>query len=470
MSTKIPVQQFDPQQSGSTDLYEKRQKIQPRFVRGVFQHLRNAGAWLVLGLYFGIAWFNYHGRQALLFDLSTRRFYIFGWTFWPQDFILLAWLLIIAAFALFAATVFAGRIWCGYLCFQTVWTKVFLLIERWTEGDRNARMRLDKAPVTLNKILRRGLKHFGWFAVALATGVTLVGYFDPIRSLWHEMKLNSLSEAELVWIFVFTVLTYLNAGWMREQICMYVCPYGRFQSVMFDRDTLIISYDHNRGEPRGNRKRETNYKEASLGECIDCTLCVQVCPTGIDIRDGLQFECIACAACIDACDNVMDHMGYPRGLIRYTTENNLEHGKPIHIMRPRLIGYAFMIAVVSALFVFTLSTRNPLAVDVIRDRNALYRETSDGLVENSYVLNIMNKTQQTESVDISFSGLPKDAKMQGEHSVRLAPGEFRTVTETIEEDPEELHERETDIDFKISEQNQPAVSVDSPSRFFAPSH
>ncbi len=470
MPEKIPVHQYDPGKGepSASDLYAKRRKIQPRSISGAFEHWRNFGVWLILGLYFSVAWINYHGRQALLFDLPNRHFYVFGWTFWPQDFILLSWLLIISAFTLFAVTVFAGRVWCGYACPQTVWTKLFLHIEKWTEGDRNARMRLDKAPLTLNKALRRTTKHLGWVVVSLLTGLTFIGYFDPIRSLWSEFKASQWNEAEVFWMFLFAATTYLNAGWLREPVCMYMCPYGRFQSVMFDRDTLMVSYDHARGEPRGSRRRDADPKAAQLGDCIDCELCVQVCPTGIDIRNGLQFECIACAACIDACDSVMEQMGYAKGLVRYTTENALEHGHPIHILRPRLIGYSLMILFMATLFIYTLSTRNPMGLDVIRDRNALYRESSEGLIENSYILNVMNKSQDPEDLEIHVQGMPPGSIMQGTQHLHLLSGELRTVTETLEEEPEKLHHTEMSIDFHVNETGKPGVAVDAASRFFAP--
>ena len=476
MSSKIPSQDNTPQPvkmhhptAASADLYEKRRKIQPRYTSGLFEIWRNIGAWSVLGFYFLTAWLTWDGRQALLFDLPNRHFYIFGWTFWPQDFILLSWLLIIAAFGLFAVTVLAGRVWCGYTCPQTVWTKIFLMIERLAEGDRNTRMRLDKAPLSLNKIIRRGIKHLSWLLISLATGIAFVGYFTPIHILMQEIVHQTLGPAESFWIGFFTVATYLNAGWLREQICMYMCPYGRFQSVMFDRDTLIVSYDHARGEPRGSRRRDADPSAQHLGDCIDCELCVQVCPTGIDIRDGLQFQCIACAACIDACDSVMDQMGYDRGLVRYSTENALEHGKPIHILRPRLLGYAAVMTVMVSLFVYTLSTRVPMGIDVIRDRNALYRESSEGMIENSYVLNIMNKSQETEHLEIDLSGMPQGAQLEGRQQLTLAPGEMRSVTETVEDDPSELKEREIPIEFNLINKDHPQQNVDSTSRFFAPS-
>ncbi len=465
MSTKIPSQDQTPQ---VTELYSKRNKIQPRSIKGRFEVLRKLGAYGFLALFAGVAWINWDGRQGLLFDLPHRRFYLFGLTIWPQDLVLLSWFLIIAAFALFAVTVFAGRIWCGYTCPQTVWTKIFLEIERWTEGERNARMRMDKAQLDWNKIWRRGLKHLGWLGVSLLTGIVFVGYFAPIRELLPALWHGTANSSEWTWIGIFTIATYLNAGWMREQICMYACPYGRFQSVMFDRDTLIISYDHARGEPRGARKRDADHKEQALGDCIDCKLCVQVCPTGIDIRDGLQLACIACAACIDACDHVMEQMGYAPGLVRYTSENALEHGQHTHILRPRLIGYSLAIIAMIGLMTYSLVTRPLVGLDVIRDRNALYRENSDGDIENSYILNVMNKSQKPERIDLSFSHMPQGTHMEGEQSIVLQPGEMRSVTETLEENPDEIHENEVHMDFHARLEEDPKTDIDSPSRFFAP--
>ena len=304
-------------------LYRKEPKIYPRQVKGRFARLRVIAVWVLLGLYYLLPWINVAGKHSVLFDLPARKFYILGFTFWPQDFVFLALLLIAAGLTLFFVTALAGRLWCGYACPQTVWTETFIWIERLVEGDRAKRMKLDKAGWTAEKISRKSLKHFLWVAFAAWTGFTFVGFFSPIRELGQSVVTFSLGPWETFWIIFYSVATYGNAGFLREQVCKYMCPYARFQSAMFDKDTLIISYDEGRGEPRGGRKRSDDPKEKGLGDCIDCTLCVQVCPTGIDIRDGLQYECIACAACIDACDSIMDRMNYPRGLVRYTTENAL---------------------------------------------------------------------------------------------------------------------------------------------------
>lgn len=453
----------------TVDLYARRTKIQARAVSGYFQRLRRLTMVAVLALFGGLPWLQWNGRQALLFDLPGRHFHIFGWTFQPQDFIYLSWLLMIAAFALFTLTVFAGRVYCGYACPQTVWTEIFQLIERFAEGDRNARIRLDKSPLSVNKIMRRGAKHAGWILVSLATGVAFIGYFSPVRQLVHDLWLLQLSFWEIFWVLFFTTLTYLNAGWMREQVCMYMCPYGRFQSVMIDKDTLIISYDAAAGEPRGSRKRGADPKTLGLGDCVDCDICVQVCPTGIDIREGLQFQCIQCAACVDACDGVMKQMGYPSGLVRYTSEHSLETGKPLHLLRPRLLGYATLILLVSSVFMYSLGTRIPLTVEAIHDRNQLYRESGEGTIENSYLVKVMNESQARTTYQIAVEGDPAiHFENTIHHHLTLNPGEMVNLPVTLEADPAKLPGTHNDIRFRVTEADNAGVQRTVPSRFLAP--
>ncbi len=470
-SQQIPTKDQSPDpvvfNPGSVDLYAKREKIQARSISGFFQNIRIITIWATLGLYFLLPWVTWNGRQALLFDLPERKFYIFWWTFLPQDFFFLSWLLILAAFSLFTLTVFAGRVYCGYMCPQTVWTKIFMIIEHFTEGERNARLRMDKAGLSLEKVLRRGLKHVGWLAVAFATAITFVGYFTPAKALTLELLHFDISFWEFFWIGFFTLATYMNAGWMREQVCLYMCPYGRFQSVMIDRDSLIISYDKARGDPRGSRRKETDYKAHGLGDCIDCTLCVQVCPTGMDIRDGLQCECIQCAACIDACDSIMDQMGYARGLVRYTTENILEHGGKYRLLRLRLIGYATVIAIMASVFLIALALRVPLEVETIRDRNQLYRETSTGMIENSYLLKIMNKSQKAESYSLRLEGAP-EISMRAPATLDIGPGEMITVPVTLSADPGYLKQSKYDITFSVQSRQDEGIRKNSESRFLAP--
>lgn len=335
---ELPVEQWAPAEVGEVDLYKKREKIYTRKIEGFFQKIRMYTGWpLLLGFYI-MPWLQWDGRQAMLFDLPARKFHVLGLTFWPQDMSMLAFVLIIAAFALFLVTALFGRVWCGYTCPQTVWTSMFMWAEQKAEGTPNQRRKLDEGPMSFEKVRRKALKHTMWMVIAFGTGFTFIGYFSPIYDLGFKVFSFDLSLMEFAWITFFTMATYINAGWMREQVCLHMCPYARFQSVMFDRDTLIVSYDAARGETRGSRKKSADPKALGLGDCIDCELCVQVCPTGIDIRNGLQYECISCALCIDACASIMDKMGYEKGLIRYTTENELE-GKTHHLLRGRVIGY-----------------------------------------------------------------------------------------------------------------------------------
>lgn len=397
--------------------------IHTRSFTGRFRNLRLLGAGLLFLLFFGTAWIDWNGRQAVLWDLDNRQFHIFGATFWPQDFILLSAILIIAAFGLFFITVLAGRVWCGYACPQSVWTWVFMRVEQITEGDRGQRIKLDAAPWSLQKLARRSAKHGLWLAVSVITAMAFVGYFTPVRQLTSDLLTLEMGATTAFWVLSFTAATYINAGWLREKVCRDMCPYSRFQSVMFDSDTLVISYDAARGENRGPRRKDADYKAEGLGDCIDCTMCVQVCPTGIDIRDGLQLECIGCGACVDACDSVMDKLGYARGLVRYSSENELAGGKT-HWLRPRLIGYAAMLALMIGAFAWALAERPLISLDVTRDRG-LFRENALGQIENIYSLKIINKTQQARSYAIDLVE-PGDFELHGPRTLNLAPGRFAT--------------------------------------------
>ena len=392
-------------------LYLSEAKIQPRSVHGWFAAWRWGLVWFTQLLYYGLPWLEWNGRQALLFDLGARRFYVFGMVLHPQDVIYLAGLLIISAFALFLFTAVAGRLWCGYACPQTVYTEIFMWVERRFEGDRQARLKLDAAPLSLGKLAKRSGKQIVWLALGLWTGFTFVAYFTPTRALAAEVASFGLGPWEAFWILFYGFATYGNAGYMREQVCKYMCPYARFQSAMFDRDTLIISYDEKRGEPRGSRARGVDPATIGKGDCIDCTLCVQVCPTGIDIRKGLQYECIGCAACIDACDGVMDKMQYPRGLIRYATQNSIEHGGSQRAMwqriaRPRVLLYGVILVAIVVAFLLSLALRSPFKADVVRDRGALARLVEDGRVENVYRVQLMNATEAAQRFHITVDGLP----------------------------------------------------------------
>jgi cytochrome c oxidase accessory protein FixG len=407
---KLPVNPGDGKKAATVSLYASHQVVYPRSVKGVFDRWRWFFVFATQIFFYGLPWLLWGGRQAVLFDLGARRFYICGLVLYPQDVIYLSGLLIISALLLFLFTAVAGRQWCGYACPQTVYTEIYLWIERKIEGDRSARMRLDAAPMSPAKFARKASKQVAWIVFGLWTGFTLVGYFTPIRALAGHVASWSIGPWETFWIFFYGFATYGNAGYMREQVCKYMCPYARFQSAMFDRDTLIVTYDAKRGEPRGARSTKADHKALGLGQCVNCTLCVQVCPTGIDIRNGLQYECISCAACIDACNEVMDKVGYPRGLIRYSTERALELGwnsRQIlrHTLRPRVLIYSTILAAVTLALIGSLFLRTPFKVDIVRDRATLARIVEGGKIENVFRLQIMNAKEQAQTYTLSADGL-----------------------------------------------------------------
>ncbi|MDE1950421.1 MAG: cytochrome c oxidase accessory protein CcoG [Burkholderiales bacterium] len=392
-------------------MYQKRPEIYARAVQGWFANWRWVFVWLTQLLFYGLPWIQWNGRQAVLFNLETQRFYIGPLVLFPQDLIFLAALLVLSALALFFFTALAGRLWCGYACPQTVYTEIFSWIERRIEGDRIARMRLDRAPWSATKVARKSAKQAGWVAFSLVTGFSFVGYFTPIRELAPALAHGTISGWNSFWVLFYGFATYANAGYVREQMCKYVCPYARFQSALIDADSLIITYDAARGEPRGSRSRKAVPVPGTLGDCVDCTMCVQVCPTGIDIRHGLQNECIGCAACIDACDDVMGRMGYAPGLIRYSTENGLRNGwsraqMMARALRPRVLIYAGLLVVAASAFALSLAWRAPLLVDVIKDRGALGRMVESGAIENVYRVQVMNRSERPQRLRLSASGLP----------------------------------------------------------------
>ena len=421
-------------------LYQKQKKIYARAVSGWFAAWRWTLVWATQLVFYGLPWLMWNGRQAVLFDLGARRFYIGGLVLYPQDFIYLTGLLIVSAYALFLFTTVAGRLWCGYACPQTVYTEIFMWVEKRFEGDRMQRIKLDAAPWSAAKLLRKGGKQIVWLAIGLWTGFTFVGYFTPVHTLLASVQSFGLGPWESFWILFYGLATYGNAGYMREQVCKYMCPYARFQSAMFDKDTLIISYDAERGDPRGTRGRKTDLKAANLGHCIDCELCVQVCPTGIDIRQGLQYDCIGCAACIDVCDSVMDKMQYPRGLIRYDTLNGLrQHLSRAQewrrLLRPRVVVYTGGLLLICAGLLFGLLTRSPFRVDVVRDRGALARTADEGWVENVYRLQIMNATEEIQHYRVAATGLPGMAH-DLKQTLALGPAQARWVALAVRVPPE----------------------------------
>jgi cytochrome c oxidase accessory protein FixG len=466
------MSQAAPEKTEKTkSLYAEHETIYARSVQGkLFDNLRVAAAILTHLMFYGLVWLPWNDRQALLFHMVERKFYLFGLVFWPQDVIYLAVLLIVAAYFLFLVTALAGRVFCGYACPQTVYTELFMWIERWVEGDRAVRMKLDKAPMTGRKLRLKLTKHFLWLAVALWSSFTLVGYFTPMRELIHNLTTWTLGPWETFWIFFYAGFFYMMAGFMREQVCKYMCPYARFQSVMFDPDTLIVSYDPERGEPRAPRKKGAS--SAGKGDCIDCGICVQVCPTGIDIRNGLQYECIGCAACIDACDEVMEKVGLPKGLVRYTTENVLAgtsaHGGVFgHIIRPRVVIYSVILVVILAATGWALMHRLPLKVDVLRDRTILSREADDGRIENIYTLRVINTDEHPHTYDLSVTGL-KGIGINGATHIDVPSADSRTLSIAVRADEDNQPKGSNQIFFDIVSKDNPALKAHEKSTFMLP--
>uniref|UniRef100_UPI00351D1A97 cytochrome c oxidase accessory protein CcoG n=1 Tax=Rhodoferax sp. TaxID=50421 RepID=UPI00351D1A97 len=452
-------------------LYAAHEKIYPRSVSGFFSNWRWGMVFLTQLVFYGLPWLEWGQRQAVLFDLGARRFYIFGLVLYPQDFIYLTGLLVISALSLFLFTAVAGRLWCGYACPQTVYTEIFLWIEKKVEGDRSARMRRDAQPWSLEKAMRKAGKHFFWLALALWTGFTFVGYFTPIKELGIEFLQLSMSSWEVFWTFFYGFATYGNAGFMREQVCKHMCPYARFQSAMFDKDTLIVTYDAERGEPRGARSRKADTAALNLGACVDCTLCVQVCPTGIDIRKGLQYECIGCGACADVCDTVMDKMGYPRGLVKYTTENAMnQHWTSAqtwrHVFRPRILIYTSILAVIVVAMLVSLSLRTPFKVDVVRDRGVMARVVSGGKIENVYRLQVMNATEVTQRYQITVTGLP-GLMVSSENVVTVDSTQSRWVAVRVQAPFDTATPGSHPIQFEIASLDSPG-SLSEKSAFLVP--
>ncbi len=476
MSEKIPANDITeevPQEFAEIDLYQKREKIYTRKIEGFFQRLRVFTGWPLLIGYFSLPWLSWGDRQAILFDLPARKFHILGLTLWPQDFPLLAWVLIISAFALFLVTKLFGRVWCGYSCPQTVWTSMFMWIEQRTEGTRNQRIKLDKGSWTSEKILKKSIKHAMWLGLAFYTAFTFVAYFTPANELIFSFFDLSVNLWAATWIGIFTLLTYLNAGWLREQVCLHMCPYARFQSAMFDSNTLIVSYDSQRGEPRGSRKKNVDPKSLELGDCVDCELCVQVCPTGIDIRDGLQYECISCTHCIDACDSVMDKMGYARGLISYTTENFLKgvSKNKYSFLRPATLGYFAAIMLMVGVFSWYVYSRVPLDLDIIRDRTQLYQERGEFL-ENNYTARIMNMTEEAQQLELSIldSGELQLDKVSilGNTQLSLAAGELAEIPFRISIPKSAAKTPVISLNIEVRSLSEPNLQAEKVTNFLSP--
>jgi len=457
---------------GLVSLYQASKKLYPRSVSGLFNQWRWALVWITQIVFYGLPWLVWNNRQAVLFDLEARRFYIFGLVLYPQDFIYLTGLLVISALSLFLFTAVAGRLWCGYACPQTVYTEIFLWIEKKIEGERAARMRLDQSGLSLEKVGRKSAKHLVWVLFSLWTGFTFVGYFTPLHQLGAAVATLALGPWQIFWVLFYGFATYGNAGWMREQVCKYMCPYARFQSAMFDHDTMIVTYDEKRGEPRGARGKKVDYQAKGMGACVDCTLCVQVCPTGIDIRKGLQYECIGCGACADACDEVMDKMGYARGLIKYSTQNGIAQGWTRaqmirHALRPRVLVYVSILLAICAALAVSLFLRTPLKVDVIRDRGALARMVEAGRIENVFRLQVMNATESRQQIEISVRGMD-GLEIASEHAVEVLPTEVRSLVLRLQIPPGSAEPGSHPIEFQIRSLNDAGIRLDEKSVFIVP--
>ncbi|SMF04239.1 cytochrome c oxidase accessory protein FixG [Alteromonadaceae bacterium Bs31] len=458
------------------NLYESQGKIYTRKISGFYQSVRRYTGLPLIAAFLLLPWLLIDGRPAIHFDLPARQFHVLWLTFWPQDFMLLAWLLIISAFSLFTVTTLLGRVYCGFTCPQTVWTLMFISVEHFFEGDRNKQIKLAQQPWSFNKLWRRSAKHSVWVLIAFITGVTFVGYFVPIRELLSGLFPSPDPDTGILsmavhpvaafWTLFFTAATYVNAGWMREQVCKFMCPYARFQSVMYDKDTLAVQYDAKRGENRGPRKAKDDYKADGLGDCIDCSWCVQVCPVDIDIRDGMQYECINCGLCVDACNAVMDKMKYERGLIRFTSVDELTTGKT-NFFRPRLFGYSFAVLAMISAFMYTIVTRTPLSVDVIRDRGVRLYRVSGSQIQNVYTLKINNMDSAPHTYNITVSG-DYPFQLKNYRPVEIEAGEVFTIPLRVSVAKSELDKEKTPIQFTVVSASDASLSAIEESNFIGP--
>ncbi|WP_408608851.1 cytochrome c oxidase accessory protein CcoG [Aliidiomarina halalkaliphila] len=429
--------------------------IYVREAEGRVETTRRVLGFVLMALFVVLPWLTWNGEQAVLLNILDQRFRIFGMTLWPQDLTILAWIFMVSAFALFLITTLFGRVWCGFTCPQTTWTFIFMWFERKIEGSRHQRMKLDERAMDADKFVRKFAKHGVWIIIAWLTAMTFVGYFTDIRALFQNFFVFEASAWAFGSVLFFTFATYGNAGWMREVMCTHMCPYARFQAAMFDKDTYIVAYDEARGEPRGPRKRKSDPRTQGLGDCIDCNLCVQVCPTGIDIRNGLQYECINCGACIDACDSVMDKMGYPKKLISFTTQRRLEGGET-KVFRFKSVGYGLALLVLTLLLVADIVLRVPLEFDVIRDRASLYRENQEGWIENVYTLRVINKSQQAQRYTFSVDGV-EDMQWYGPQELLLDPESSEIVPVTIAIDPYFIDAPIKEITFTIQSIDEASI-------------
>ena len=396
-----------------TGLYKPRTPIYPKLVHGRWRMIKWALLAVTLAVYYITPWLRWHRpdglpQQAVLVDFAGRRFYFAFIQLWPQEIYFVTGLMVIAALALFLVTALFGRLWCGYACPQTVWTDLFIVVERAIEGDRNARMKLDAAPMSWNKLWRKTSKHLVWLAIAMTTGGAWIFYFQDAPTLWRTFWIGQAPTTAYLSVAILTFTTYSLAGMMREQVCTYLCPWPRIQGAMLDEHSLQVTYRKDRGEPRGPHKKAETW--TGRGDCIDCNQCVIVCPMGIDIRDGAQIECINCGLCVDACDEVMLKLDRPRGLIAYDTDAAVvahsEGRKPVYkFVRARTVYYAVTLVLVSGLMIWGLSTRVPVMLDVLRDRNPTFVRLHDGAIRNGFTLKVANLSFRPETYEISLTGL-----------------------------------------------------------------
>lgn len=460
-----PVSKF---REATLELYRKKGKIHARQTSGRFNTLRWSMVWITQIIFYGTCWLTWERngltRQAVHFDIAGRKLYLFDLVLWPQDALLFAFLLIVAAAALFLVTAVAGRLFCGFACPQTIYTMIFTWIEAKVEGDHLARLKLDQAPPSPRKLLIKSTKHGLWLLVAGWTAITFVGYFTPIRELLPNIVGLQVGPWEAFWLIFYGAFTFAMAGLAREAVCQHMCPYSRFQGVMFDPTTLNVSYDRARGEPRGTRG-----SERTTGDCIDCGICVQVCPTGIDIRDGLQYPCINCGLCIDACNKVMTRVGTPTGLIRFASERELAGQPPAKGLpgRPRVLVYASLLIVFSLFGVATLSDRSLLLVEVMRDRGALLRETSHGTIENAYTVKLINLREAPRDFRLKVAGVP-GIEIVGEQEFSVDPGRIRPVFITVSAPGDNALSGVQPITFHVVARDDPATNVVTKSSFILP--
>ena len=440
-------------------------KVYTKRVRGYFQILRRKLNIVLIGIFVAIPWFNIGTRPAVFFDLQEQKFHIFTLTFWPQDAIFLVALLLLASFLLVAVTLVLGRAWCGFSCPQTIWSLLFIWVEDKCEGDRNQRIKLDAQGWNQSKVIRKSVKHICWIVLSLITAYTFIGYFYPIKTLVVDSLHLKVNYTALFWLVFFSLATYLNAGWLREKVCLHMCPYARFQAVMYTQDTLVVTYDAQRGENRGARNTSKT-AVSGLGDCVDCSLCVVVCPVDIDIRDGLQYPCINCGLCVDACNNVMQKMGYKQDLIRFTSHNDPLQKKSIGPRSKALITAIFSVAACVA-FAYLILIRAPLSLDVIRDRSGLlYGHSAEG-IENIYQVKINNKAVK-QSIFVLEIDSNLQYKIVTNPNISVRTGEVGTLLVKVIADSESRQRASRRFNFVIKDSETDQVLASQETRFIAP--